>query len=492
MSDEPTQSHSWTGEEKLRVVLEAMKSSVSQVCAKYAKYGLTEAQIQDWRQFMVEQGGNIFEPKPRHGSSSRSRSASSKHKNNHAFTMIGICSILLNLLTISFFAAISFEVLEMPPSIATLLRLSEDEKDSDGGSKSQDFDRARDKKQEAVARFSSPTPSDKETPSPVPSIPLGGSDSTGSQTRVKTAPMYGGPEPNFGPGIVSKVEVCKVIAPRVHKIVFVLDLNEYMWGGANGILKYDQLREEMRQAIHDLGEKSMFNVVMFHGVGRLFLYENRLIDATPRRKSEASAWLNFALQNVPDTVKPRVEESALQKLGDGVLGPWKALSAALHFEPDAIFLITGDCASLRPEDYPELKTLGVELSAKKDSPASDKLARETETLRLTVAKWIETDASRVEDLEVANAEIDQAIRQLGIVMPSTPVGMANVGWPWREIFVNFKSSLSKDSGNFPSTHILVSLPKGRSWPVDLERTAREFTQGKGSYTLLAETFFSSP
>ena len=88
MSDEPTQSHSWTGEEKLRVVLEAMKSSVSQVCAKYAKYGLTEAQIQDWRQFMVEQGGNIFEPKPRHGSSSRSRSASSKHKNNHAFTMI--------------------------------------------------------------------------------------------------------------------------------------------------------------------------------------------------------------------------------------------------------------------------------------------------------------------------------------------------------------------------------------------------------------------
>ena len=196
MSDEPRQTKDWTGEEKLRVVLEGMKTSVAQICAKYAKHGISEEQVQGWRQLFVQRGGEVFEPKEESFPSIALGPGS--RKRNPFITFVATFSILLNCGLAGLAAAIYFDFLEVPDWLGgagTNKVTSSSPGRSHDASMVQVNRLLADLDAESSARAGS---------SPGPPV---------------TAPMFGGPPPVLGPGIVSEVEVCG-IQGRGNKIVF--------------------------------------------------------------------------------------------------------------------------------------------------------------------------------------------------------------------------------------------------------------------------------
>ncbi|MBO93746.1 MAG: hypothetical protein CMI32_02460 [Opitutales bacterium] len=477
MSDEPKQTKDWTGEEKLRVVLEAMKTSVVQVCAKYAKHGLSEEQVQSWRRSVIERGGGIFEPKPEGASKPAPRSKG--RKRSPFLVFVATFSILANLGVAALAAAHYFDYFDLSPWLGGLSPntnlQSPPERSQADASPEKDFP--------PLASGSPSRPSlDQLTPT----------GDLSPRTPV-TVPTLGGQQPPRGPGIVSEVEVCGARA-RGNKVVFVLDLNDYMRIGPNGEPNFERLRKEVRDAIFSLGEKTTFNVILLHGISRLHLFEDKLVYATDSKKREAYLWLSFPVWDVPKAVKARFGEPDLMvKPPEGVVGPWRAMSAALSFDPDLIYLLTGDCASLRADDFSSFELSGVKMSYEAQTPAWERWRRETSAVRLTIAKWLQSDSLRSADLEVTDAEIDNAVRQLGIVMPKKPAGAPDSQWPWKAIYADFKRSLLSPISNLAATQVIVSLPKSRQWPVGLESVSREFAKlSGGSFTLLDEAFFSSP
>ena len=93
------------------MVLEAMKTSVAQVCAKYAQNGLAEEEVQAWRQHMVHRGGEIFEPKVE--SQTRQKPSPGSPKPNPFVVFIATFSILVNCALAGLAAAVYFELLDL-------------------------------------------------------------------------------------------------------------------------------------------------------------------------------------------------------------------------------------------------------------------------------------------------------------------------------------------------------------------------------------------
>ncbi|MFP6901578.1 MAG: helix-turn-helix domain-containing protein [Opitutales bacterium] len=482
MSDEPKQSSHWTGEEKLRVVLEAMKTSVVQVCAKYAKHGLSEEQVQQWRQHFIERGGEIFGPNPNPATTQvRVRTRGRKH--NPLLIFVATFSILLNAGVVALFAAAHFKLLDLSPWVGSLLQ--KEVAPQPPGRPSLESLGAGEPPFRAGSQAGGPMAKPDDDP---------GNPSSTKPSRIPvTAPLFGGPPIVQGPGIVSDVEVCGVRG-RGNRVVFVLDLNEYMRTASNGQTKFERLRKEVRDAILSLGQKTAFNVILFNGISHMHLFENKLVYASDSKKREAYAWLSFPVWDVPKGVEARFAETdLLLKPPEGVVGPWLALSAALSFDPDLIYLLTGDCSSLRPDDFSAYELSGVKVSYEVRTPAWERWRRETDATRLTIGKWLQSDNARVLALEVVDAEVDGVIRQLGITMPVKPLGSPDSRWPWKDMYTKFTRGLTRRIPELASTHIVVSLPKGREWPIDLEGSSREFSQlSGGSFTILEDIFFSSP
>tara|TARA_Y100001934_G_scaffold280143_1_gene385987 strand:+ start:1169 stop:2611 length:1443 start_codon:yes stop_codon:yes gene_type:complete len=479
LSDEPKQTKDWTGEEKLRVVLEAMKTSVAQVCAKYAQHGLSEEQIQNWRQQMVERGGEVFEPKvaPQAPQTVRIKAP----KQNPFLVFIATFSILFNCALAVLAAAVYFDLVDLSGWFGT---------GNSGGDASALPAKVSSSRPDYEALLASASEGLNPQGNSDPSAPP--SRETPSRPPV-TAPIFGGPQPPQGAEMVSEVEVCGVLG-QGNKVVFVLDLNQYMRTAPDGEKNFERLLMEVRDGVQSLGAKTAFNVILLDGISRLHMLEKTLVEASGFNKRAAYSWLSFPSWDVPGGVKTRFGETDLGlKLPDGVVGPWRALSAALAFDPDLIYLVTGDCSSLRPDEFSVSELSGVQVSSAVRSTVWERWRRETDAVRLTVAKWLQSDTLRSSDIAVSDAEIDVAIRKLGIPMPAKPLGSPDSRWPWASIYQKFSRSLMRSIPDLADTHMVVVLPKGRALPVDLEGKSKEFAQlSGGSYTILDEESLSSP
>ena len=482
MSDEPEQNHIWTGERKLRVVLEAMTTSVAQVCAKYAKHGLSEEQVQQWQQHVVQRGGEIFEPKP-DAPVKQVRVRTSRRRQSGLLVFMATFSILLNVAVAGLFTAAHFKLLD----ISSWLGASAPQKVTNPPPARPSFESLGIGVDSPPSEFAG-----ESTPSGRVEDPVLPSDVRPTRTPV-TAPLFGGPPLVRGPGIVSEVKVCGVLG-RGNKVVFILDLNEYMRTDTDGQAKFERLRKEVRDAILDLGQKTAFNVILLNGISQMHLFESKLVYATESKKREAYTWLSFPAWEGAKGVEARFAETdLLMKPPEGIVGPWLTLSAALSFEPDLVYLVTGDFSTLRPDDFSASELSGVQVSYEVRTPAWERWRRETEATRLTIGKWLQTDKGRALDFEVVDAEVDGVIRQLGIAMPVKPLGAPDSRWPWKDMYTKFTRGLARSIPELAATHVLVSLPKGREWPVDLEGSSKEFSQlSGGSFTILEDNFFASP
>ncbi len=459
------------------MVLEAMKTSVAQVCAKYAKHDLSDEQVQSWRQHVIDRGGEIFEPKQ--DSAPKPYIVPSRRNRSPVFTFVATFSILANLGAAALAAVYYFELIDLSPWLE--------------GTTVKSTPRPPPNRPELNTLISRSRPSPPaDAPDPKRAGGLSSPGGLPSRTPV-TAPMFGGPQPSRSPGIVSEVEVCGARA-RGNKIVFVLDLNDYMRIDPGGESKFERLRKEVRDAILGLDENTTFNILLLHGISRLYLFEDKLVSASTSKRREAYAWLSVPVWDVPKGVESRFGEHDLMlKPPAGVVGPWRAVSAALSFNPDVVYLLTGDCSSLQPNNFSASELSGVEVSTEVRTPAWERWRRETSAIRLTIEKWLQSDSLRAPDLEVSADEVDSAARQLGIAMPKKPAGSPDSRWPWKDMYVNFKRSLMRPIPDLATTHVIVSLPKGREWPIELEGISREFTTlSGGSFTIIGDGFFSSP
>jgi hypothetical protein len=447
----------WTGEEKLRVVLEAMKTSVAQVCAKYAKHGLVEEQIQSWRQLVADKGGEIFSPPQQ--SATIPRSSSRSRKRSPLLIFVATFSVLVNLGLVAFAAVIYFEVLDVSPWLPE--------------------------------SFTSANSSSSLARSPMNAT--GGSQSPNGVNAQSGSLPNGGFRPATRlPNIVSEVEICGVRG-RGHKIVFVVDLNDYMLVEPNGKAKFERLRSEINQAIDGLSENSLFNLIFIHGVSRLHLLDKNLVSASPSKKQEAIDWLSFPLDDNPISVAGRFTEKDFEsQLHDGVIGPFRALEVALSQDPDLIYLMTGDCASLHPDDFSTYELSGVRAIYDKGSSAWENWRLETDVIRSTLSSWLLSDSMRAEGA-VSSTEIDTAIKRLAITMPLMPAGAPNPEWPWEDIYMQFKTGFQpRQITDLASTHVVVSLPATKNWPLGLDNACGDFARlSGGSLTFLDADFFSS-
>lgn len=442
----------WTGEEKLRVVLEAMKTSVAQVCAKYAKHGLVEEQIQAWRQRVVERGGEIFAAPQQPAAISQANSKN--RKRSPWLIFVATFSVLVNLGLAAFAAVIYFDVLDISPWLPESF---------------------------TSANANSSAGRSFKSPNGLTASPGGLPNSVLSPaTRITN--------------LVSDVEICGVHG-RGHKIVFVVDLNDYMLVEPNGKAKFERLRSEINQAIGGLSEKSFFNVIFLHGLSRLHLLDKTLVSASPSNKREAIDWLSFPLDDNPIPVSGRFTEKDFEsQLNDGLIGPFRAVEIALSQDPDLIYIITGDCSSLRPDDFSTYELSGVQATYENGSPAWEAWRLETDVIRSTLSKWLQSDSLRAEDGAVSSTEIDTAIKRLSISMPLMPAGAPDPKWPWEDMYARFKSGFQpRQITELASTHVVVSLPATKTWPLGLDDACGEFTRlSGGSLTFLDANFFSSP
>ena len=240
------------------MVLEAMKTSVAQVCAKYAQNGLAEEEVQAWRQHMVHRGGEIFEPKVE--SQTRQKPSPGSPKPNPFVVFIATFSILVNCALAGLAAAVYFELLDLSSWFG----------DDTAKANTTAFTPPTTPPARPNLNTLLPSSSPERTKPPV-EPPINLPSLTGSSPRTPvTSPIFGGPRSPRGPGMVSEVEVCGVRG-RGSKVVFVLDLNEYMRTDPDGEKKFERLRLEVRDAVRSLGDKTAFNVILLDGISRLHL-----------------------------------------------------------------------------------------------------------------------------------------------------------------------------------------------------------------------------
>ena len=489
-------AESLTGEQKLRIVLESIIRNVPKA-EQCEKYNVSEEEFDSWRERLMKDGGKIYEsspvqdipmgfdPPPRQGKSSG--------------VLLGL-SVLVNLVLVCLAAAFGLGWIKWGE------KSSPDElpaKEQDSQASSKDTSSVN-----VVAKNVKPVndlddllnPSESRPVSSNPPLEL--PPSSGASTTTSLSPAGGKPRnpkpPIFSgvPGMPRPTFEVNAFGFRTpgRLVVFALDVSRYMTNGVEARGRFRTIKQELVDAISGLSVNSHFNLLLFRNLREIEMLGKTILPASHANKGLAIKWLKDIgepWENQGETRSRHFDERDIfDKPPKGAVGPWYALYCAIRcYKPDAVFLMTGDCSSMRPQEFSEVEWQGLDVAQGDRSADWDKWRKETETLRLTAVKWLRLQGDEGALLPPSQeAQEVLALRKLQLAMPPQPSGSPDSSWPWREVYGKFRSGLRMESTSLPIVNFIVSLPDGVAWSEELTETVKEFAaSADGKLTFLGPT-----
>ena len=484
----------FSGDEKLRIVLESIIRGISKE-EQCKKYECSETDFDAWREHLVTNGGKVFEPGYGIVASKSKKSSGGGWFSKIVFTL----SILANLAVVSVALAWQMKWIDFgsylpihevastaepsPPPVSRHPSATMPGTDQKGGETLESLLLAA---KSSTAKQDALTSSGSSTRIDTSAMPVG----TVSVPSSAKAPLFSGLPGRARPTF--EVEAFGVRAPG-RLVVFALDASDYMTRG-NRVGQFRELKNKLKVAIDGLSPKSYFNLLIFRNLREVEMIGKTILPANATNKNLALKWIKEVgepYENGQASSISRPNDSdIMDKPPPGTVGPWYALYCAIkNYEPDAVFVLTGECSSMRPRDFSVVNHDASGLGKANSSQDLKKWEQDTKTLRLTAVKWLLASLKADEVTPTTQDELELlALARLQMTLPPKPRVSSTASWPWRNVYEKFRVALNEGEPHLPIVHFIVALPEGVTWPADLTETAGEFARmAKGQLTFINST-----
>ena len=474
-----------TGEQKLRIVLESIIRKIPKE-EQCQKYGISEEDFLGWQEHLTQNGGKIFEP----GFGRTSRRVKTVKEMGKASKFFFILSILINLALVSiawvYFSNQSksvnlstngLDVLDSPLNAALP---DNDFSEMEEEDSSPDSSIARGKTSPEIEKLLS-NAEDKE-PSPKTDL-----ESLLAKPMDLPTPQVLPPVSTL-PDISSEVSFLNQIYEGRH-VVYVLDVGDYVLQGEGSAQRFEQMKDAVLSSLVTLSPNSYFNLVLYWNLRETSALGKTILKANRENVKYAVDWITGLGSSIEDLQENRNQfvpkELLYTKPIPGVVGPWFGLGIGITFDPDLIFILSGNSPAFPMISVPKSHFNGLDISQRSllKPPTEGKEVSSSiisDLTRQTARKWLvsmEPQASlpdNVFDIEKI------ALRRLGL-SEDLSMDSRSVAIPWEKVFENFLSSLELNAQMIPKTNFFLCLPPHVRWPNDLINTASEFAESsKGS------------
>ena len=474
-----------SGEQKLRIVLESIIRKVPKE-EQCKKYGISEQEFLGWQDQLTKNGGQIFEP----GFGSALTSLRPKSRP-------GISPLTKAILTVSLLVNIGLV------TVASVFYLTENDKpledqavvdtmassDSPLHSSQPDTD------------FLNPEPLIEEEAKPLVQSSgeiddlLSGSSSSSSSTgdadleALLAKPMEL-PVPRVIPPTDSLVDVSSEVTflDKIYEgrhVVYILDVGDYVLQGEGAVERFEKMKDAVLSSMVTLSPNSYFNLVLYWNLRETSALGKTILKANRDNIKYAIDWITGLGSSLEDLRENRNQfvpkELLYSKPLPGVVGPWFGLGVGITFDPDLIFVLSGNSSAFPMSAVPKSHFNGLELNQRSllkgtaQTVSSQPVSLLSDLTRQTARKWLvsmEPPGSLPDNV----LEIEKiALRRLGLSEEFAQARTA-VSIPWEKVFENFLSSLEVNAQMIPQTNFFLCMPPHIRWPNDLFNTASEFAE----------------
>ena len=470
----------FSGEQKLRIVLESIIRNVSK-SEQSKKYGISEEEFQSWHDHLIQNGGKIYDGSALVSSKSRTRKKKMSPMGKFFLTL----SILFNFGLVIVGVVYSLNIKNKED------KLAQEEKNSlDSPINLVDLS----------PQTTSPTIEEKTQEAKDDSI-----DTILENARVKPLPkdnQTSGIQNLLRPPVVqpnpSSIAPVTIIEPvnevtflgksyEGRHVVYLLDVGTYVLEGNDSVKHFNQSKDALISSIITLSPNSYFNLVLCWNLREVAALGKTILKASQENKKYAVDWIT-SLGGDRESLKVErnqyyPKELLYSKPASGIIGPWYGLSTAISFDPDLVFVLAGNLPNYDRSEVPRSHYEGLgKINFEKLQGGEIGNSNINALIRETARKWFYA-ITPVMSLPANEQEVERvALARLGFSSSSekkavyTPLA-------WDKAFGNFLSGLEVGSDRIPQTHFMVNLPKYVSWPSSLSNTAKEFAESsKGSFS----------
>ncbi len=475
----------FTGEQKLRIVLESILRDVpkSEQCKKY---GITEAEFDSWNHKLVTDGGRIYdEYKP--ASSVERGPLLIKLK---SYGKIGIIlSILANLgalLFLTVWLSIDNEVKVEP--LETVVEIVENVPS-------------------AYSEIENPLVVGNERSNTGEILPdkedleslVAGFDSAAEDSALPLESLLADPLSLPSPEVLTPVNpedlnVEVMLFDKVYQgkhVVYVLDASVYMVENNASAQRFEKMRSALMDSIINLSTNSYFNLVIYWNLREVAALGRTIIRANQENKKLAIDWLSSLSGDAIELKEKRnrfyQKELLFANPLPGIIGPWYGVSTAVSYDPDVIFVLSGNTAAFVPGEVPKSHYSRLGVNPLRSPISIDQNVTRIETVsditRQTAFKWL-SSIEPLTNLPSSPAKVEEiALKRLGLWGTSLSTN-GGIPIPWKKVFEFFLTGLEFNFSEVPRSHFFVYLPEHTAWPHDLSRTVQDFAiSSKGSFVI---------
>ena len=477
----------FSGEQKLRIVLESILRNVPKG-EQCQKYGITEAEFDRWNHKLITDGGKIYDEYKPVTSGYRGPLMAKLR----GLAKIGIIlSILINLGCLC--------------ALGVWFLIDEEE----------EFEPKEFVVQEVVEDVSPNLP-DYENP-----VFGGGNQSSIREAKIEDDDLesfiagFDSPMDGSKPGLESlladplKLPTPEVLSPvnqedlnaevtlfnKVYKgkhVVYVLDTSLYMIESNSCAQRFQKMRNEVMDSIINLSTNSYFNLVLYWNLREAAALGRTIIRANQENKKLALDWIGSLSGDANELKEKRnrfyQKELLFANPLPGIIGPWYGVSTAVSYDPDIIFVLSGNTAAFSPREVPNAhySRLGVNPQNFRASPSDSNVTNApqvSDLIRQTAFKWLSSMESPSKLPESPSAVEEIALKRLGLWGTSSG-SSGSMDIPWKKVFEFFLTGLEINYSEVPRSHFFVYLPEHTIWPNDLSRTVQDFAiSSKGSLVI---------
>lgn len=475
----------FTGEQKLRIVLESILRNVpkSEQCKKY---GITEAEFDSWNHKLVTDGGRIYdEYKP--ASSVERGPLLIKLK---SYGKIGIIlSILANLGALLFLAVwLSIDNEDEVEPLETVVEIVENVPG-------------------AYSEIENPLVVGNERLNTGEILPdkedleslVAGFDSAAEDSALPLESLLADPLSLPSPEVLTPVNpedlnVEVMLFDKVYQgkhVVYVLDASVYMVENNASAQRFEKMRSALMDSIINLSTNSYFNLVIYWNLREAAALGRTIIRANQENKKLAIDWLSSLSGDAIELKEKRnrfyQKELIFANPLPGIIGPWYGVSTAVSYDPDVIFVLSGNTAAFVPGEVPKSHYSRLGVNPLRSPISIDQNVSRIETVsditRQTAFKWL-SSIEPLTNLPSSPAEVEEiALKRLGLWGTSLSAN-GGISIPWKKVFEFFLTGLEFNFSEVPRSHFFVYLPEHTAWPHDLSRTVQDFAiSSKGSFVI---------
>jgi len=465
-------ANEFSGEQKLRIVLESIIRNVSK-SEQSKKYGVPEEEFQKWHDHLIQNGGKLFESSLTAKSTLRPKRVKRSKESKFLLFM----SILINVGLIAFGAY--YTIINDLKFESVWLDQTENPLDQQPVIVSE------------VPSFNEPVFSAKTVPeevkfeAPITNDPFDPEKNSGQYPLDQPKPKdelfkKSSIFPQLDAADLPKDVSFLGKTYDGRHVVYLLDVGTYVIENKESVAQFDKIKKGLISSILSLSPNSYFNLVMYWNLREASALGPTILKASKENKKYAEDWIN-SLGDTKESIKVErnqyyPKEVLYTKPSIGIIGPWYALSMAISFDPDLVFVISGNLPDFDRSEVPRSHYDGLgNINFESTTTSFTSSASVSSLTRETAMKWFYS-ITPVDLLPSSEQEAEKmALAKLGISMEGGSKTIYEE-LPWGVTFENFISSLEVGFDQIPKTHFILSLPRYTSWPSSLSDSAKEFTE----------------